>query len=69
MGRQYIGIEQLDYGENCAIVRLKNVINGGQSGIQNQLTGKAAVILSIWNLQWNENFVEKITKSKNQGRT
>ena len=26
MGRQYIGIEQLDYGENDSIVRLKNII-------------------------------------------
>ena len=33
MGRQYIGIEQLDYGENDSVVRLKNVINGDHSGI------------------------------------
>ncbi|MGB9756148.1 MAG: site-specific DNA-methyltransferase, partial [Desulfurella sp.] len=33
MGRQYIGVEQLDYGENSVIVRLKNVINGDQTGI------------------------------------
>jgi len=26
MGRQYIGIEQLDYGENDSVVRLQNVI-------------------------------------------
>jgi len=26
MGRQYIGIEQLNYGENDSVVRLKNVI-------------------------------------------
>lgn len=32
MGRQYIGVEQLDYGENDCVVRLKNVINGEQSG-------------------------------------
>ncbi len=33
MGRQYIGIEQLDYGENDSVVRLDNVIKGDQSGI------------------------------------
>lgn len=33
MGRQYIGVEQLDYGENSAVVRLKNVINSDPTGI------------------------------------
>ncbi|KKQ36200.1 MAG: Type III RM methylase [Candidatus Roizmanbacteria bacterium GW2011_GWA2_37_7] len=33
MGRRYIGIEQLDYGENDSIVRLNHVIKGDQSGI------------------------------------
>lgn len=33
MGRKYIGIEQLYYGENDSLVRLKNVINGDNSGI------------------------------------
>lgn len=31
--RQYIGIEQLDYGQNDSVVRLQNVINGDQSGV------------------------------------
>ena len=33
MNRQFIGIEQMDYGENDSVVRLQNVINGDQSGI------------------------------------
>jgi adenine-specific DNA-methyltransferase len=33
MGRQYIGIEQLDYGKNDSVVRLKEVIAGDQTGI------------------------------------
>lgn len=33
MNRQYIGVEQLDYGENDSVVRLKNVINGDTTGI------------------------------------
>lgn len=33
MNRQYIGIEQMDYGENDSVQRLINVIKGEQSGI------------------------------------
>lgn len=33
MNRQYIGIEQMDYIETLAVERLKNVIDGEQSGI------------------------------------
>jgi adenine-specific DNA-methyltransferase len=65
MGRQYIGIEQLDYGENSAIVRLKNVINGDQSGVSKAVGWKGGgdfVYLEL--MKWNENFVEKIHKAK-----
>lgn len=31
--RKYIGIEQLDYGKNGSVTRLKNVIEGDKSGI------------------------------------
>ena len=33
MSRQYIGIEQLDYGDNDVTKRLKHVIRGDQSGV------------------------------------
>ncbi len=33
MNRQYIGIEQLDYGKNDSKIRLKNVIYGDKTGI------------------------------------
>ena len=33
MGRRYIGIEQLNYGENDATQRLKNVIGGDKTGV------------------------------------
>ena len=33
INRQYIGIEQLDYGKNSSLQRLKNVISGEQSGV------------------------------------
>ena len=65
MGRQYIGVEQLDYGENSAVVRLNNVINGDQTGISKQVGWKGGgdfVYLEL--AKWNENFVEKIQKAK-----
>lgn len=33
MGIQYIGIEQLDYGKNDPIVRLRNVVDGNNTGV------------------------------------
>ena len=36
MKRQFIGVEQLNYGENDSVVRLKNVINGDNSGISTE---------------------------------
>ena len=65
MGRQYVGVEQLDYEENDAIVRLKNVIDGDQSGISKSVGWKGGgdfVYLEL--AKWNENFVEKIQKAK-----
>lgn len=38
MNRQYIGIEQLDYGKNDSVVRLKNVINGDTTGISKSVS-------------------------------
>lgn len=35
MGRQYIGIEQMDYIEDKAVKRLRNVINDDSTGISN----------------------------------
>ncbi|MEM4625507.1 MAG: site-specific DNA-methyltransferase [Candidatus Pacearchaeota archaeon] len=65
MGRQYIGIEQLDYGENSAVVRLKNVINGDQTGISKAVNwqgGGDFVYMELKEL--NEEFVQKIMKAK-----
>ncbi len=40
MSRRYIGIEQMDYIENVAVERLKNVIEGEQGGISESLEWK-----------------------------
>jgi adenine-specific DNA-methyltransferase len=66
MGRQYIGVEQLDYGDNDPTVRLKNVIDGDQSGISKGVGwagGGSFVYASIMN---NANtFRERVEKAKN----
>jgi len=61
MGRQYIGVEQLDYGGNSAVVRLKNVINGDQSGISKEINwqgGGDFVYMVLMKL--NEAYFERI---------
>ena len=40
MNRQYIGIEQLDYGENDSVARLQNAINGDTTGISKAVNWK-----------------------------
>ncbi len=65
MGRQYIGVEQLDYGENSAVVRLKNVINGDPTGISKTVGwqgGGDFVYLELMEL--NEKFVQDIQAAK-----
>ena len=67
MGRQYIGVEQLDYGENSAIVRLKNVINGDQTGISKSVNwqgGGDFIYMELMKL--NEDFIEKIQDAKDK---
>lgn len=65
MNRQYIGVEQLDYGENDSVIRLKNVIGGDQSGISKSVNWKSGgdfVYLEL--AEWNEEAKGKIKKSK-----
>lgn len=65
MGRQYIGIEQLDYGENDPVVRLTNVINGDSSGISKSVGWKNGGNFIYWELKvLNEEYIRKIQKSK-----
>jgi len=65
LGYQYIGIEQLDYGENDSIVRLQNVINGDQSGISKSVNwqgGGAFIYCEL--MKYNEAFMERIQGAK-----
>ncbi|MCD6318030.1 site-specific DNA-methyltransferase, partial [Candidatus Aerophobetes bacterium] len=66
MRRQYIGVEQLDYGKASAVTRLKDVIrNNDPDGISKEVGwqgGGDFVYLEL--LKWNQNFVEKIQKAR-----
>ena len=65
MGRQYIGIEQLDYGKNDSVVRLNNVINGDTTGISKTIDwrgGGSFIYLEL--KKYNQIFIEKIQKAK-----
>ena len=65
MGRQYIGIEQLDYSENDSVIRLNNVINGDASGISKTLKwqgGGEFVYLEL--KKFNQTFIEQIESAK-----
>lgn len=65
MNRQYIGIEQLDYGENDSVVRLQNVINGDQTGISKSVNwqgGGSFVYLEL--AKKNETALKQISACK-----
>jgi adenine-specific DNA-methyltransferase len=67
MKRQYIGIEQLDYGENDSVIRLKNVINGDDTGIStyedvNWQGGGEFVYFEL--KKYNQSFIEQIEVAK-----
>ncbi|NMC98346.1 MAG: site-specific DNA-methyltransferase [Bacteroidales bacterium] len=65
MKRQYIGIEQLDYGENDSVVRLKKVIEGEQTGISKSINwqgGGSFVYLEL--KKYNQTFIEQIEEAK-----
>jgi len=65
MGRQYIGIEQLNYGENNSVVRLQNVIKGDQSGISKSVNWKGGgSFLYCEIMEYNEAYINSVRKAK-----
>ena len=67
MGRQYIGIEQMDYIESIAVERLTKVIAGEQGGISKSVGwegGGSFVYLEL--KQHNQAFIARIVESTNQ---
>ena len=65
MGRQYIGIEQLYYGDNDSVERLKNVINGDQTGISEAVGWNGGGSFVYCNIKNDANiFKEKVKSAK-----
>ena len=65
MNRRWIGVEQLDYGENDACVRMKRVIDGDKSGISKTVNWKGGGSFVYCELaKSNQVFVERIEKAK-----
>jgi len=65
MGRQYIGIEQMDYIETVAVERLKKVIEGEQGGISKAVKwegGGDFVYLEL--KKYNQEFIDRIESGK-----
>lgn len=66
LGRQYIGVEQLDYNNNDSVVRLTNVINGSDAGGitkgVNWQGGGNFIYIEL--AKWNEEAKDKILKAK-----
>ena len=65
MNRQYIGIEQLNYGKNDSTKRLENVINGDQSGVSKAYkwqSGGSFVYLEL--AKNNQNAINQIQNCK-----
>jgi len=61
MGRQYIGIEQMDYVETIACERLRKVIQGEQGGISKSVNWQGGGDFIYFELaKWNETAKEKI---------
>jgi len=64
-GRQYIGIEQMNYGENSATKRLNNVINGDSTGISKAVNWKGGGDFIYFELaEYNEEGKNKIDACK-----
>lgn len=63
--RQYIGIEQLDYGDNDSVIRLNNVIKGDTTGISTVVNWKGGGEFVYLELKkCNQNFIEQIELAK-----
>jgi adenine-specific DNA-methyltransferase len=61
MDRRFVGIEQLDYNENGSVQRLKNVIDGEQSGVSKNYEWKGGGSFVYGELmEFNAAFVNEI---------
>lgn len=65
LGRRYIGVEQLDYGDKDSIERLKKVINGDSAGISKDVKWQGGgSFVYCEPAKANQTFIDKIEESK-----
>lgn len=63
--RQYIGLEQLNYGDNDSVTRMKNVIAGDATGISKAVNWKGGGEFVYLELKkHNQTFIEQIESAK-----
>ena len=63
--RQYIGLEQLNYGDNDSVTRMKNVIAGDATGISKAVNWKGGGEFVYLELKkYNQTFIEQIESAK-----
>lgn len=65
--RKFIGIEQMDYGDNDSVVRLQNVINGDKTGISKDMEwegGGSFVYCEL--LKLNQKYIEDIINTDSE---
>ena len=61
MGRQFIGIEQLEYGKNDSVARLKSVIKSDDTGISKSVNWQGGGDFIYCELmKYNQVFMERI---------
>ena len=66
MGRQYIGIDQMDYIETAALVRLKKVIEGEPWGISQKFNWHGGGGFVYFELKkYNQLYIDEIESAKN----
>jgi len=62
MYRQYIGIEQLSYGKNDSLERLKNILRGDKSGISKIVKWKGGGEFISFDLdKYNQKFIDDLS--------
>lgn len=63
--RQYIGLEQLNYGDNDSVTRMRNVIAGDSTGISKAVNWKGGGDFIYLELKkYNQTFIEQIQSAK-----
>lgn len=65
MGRQWIGVEQMGYIKNLPESRLKNVIEGDQTGVSKEVNWNGGGEFIYFELkEWNERYIQEIRKAR-----